>query len=173
MTRHENWRIESQRRSETAAKLLFQFTAVVSVAELPPGAGMEGDGWERPAQTQYTGWGVDGDELWALYMDHRGEKPVILFFIPGASAFHKFGICHMCVEYVEEPGENPSHFVEMMQTCRIGEKPDNYHYDGCADLPVCEACGGMHLGREFNSVITDMVTKVVDPFMPGRKVGKA
>lgn len=153
MTRHENWRIESQRRSETAAKLLFQFTAVVSVAELPP--------------TQYTGWGVDGDELWALYMDHRGEKPVILFFIPGASAFHKFGICHMCVEYVEEPGENPSHFVEMMQTCRIGEKPDNYHYDGCADLPVCEACGGMHLGRELK------VTKVVDPFMPGRKVGKA
>lgn len=117
---HKNWRIESQRRSETAAKLLFQFTAVVSVAELPEGEGMEDENWDRPVQTQYTGWGADGDELWALYMDHRGEKPVILFFIPAASAFHKFGICHMCVEYVEEPGNNPSHFTEMMQFAGLG-----------------------------------------------------
>lgn len=80
----------------------------------------------------------------------------------------------MCVEYVEEPGENPSHFVEMMQTCRIGEKPENHHYDGCAELPVCEACGETHyMEQELHTLIREVGERARDPFIPARKVGKA
>jgi hypothetical protein len=166
----KNWRIEDQRRSENAADLLFRHTTVVSVEDRPAGKGMEDSNWERPPQTLYRGWDKDGDELWGMYMDHRGEKPVILFFCPTAPAFHKHGVCHMCVEYVEEPGESPSHFTEMMKNCRIGEKPENGKIDGTVELPVCEACGENHyLGQDLFEFLTRGISEPFD----AKKVGKA
>jgi hypothetical protein len=165
-----SWQIEAQRRSENAAKLLFSHTTVVSVEEVPEGEGMEDSNWDRPPQTLYRGWDKDGAELWGMYMDHRGEKPVVLYFIPTAPAFYKHDVCHVCSEYVEMAGDNPGHFVEMMKNCRIGDKPENGRIDGTVELPVCEACGENHyLGQDLFEFLTRGISEPFD----AKKVGKA